>query len=720
MIRGTDGTGAGELTQRQPTAGLLEWFQVGDRQRVEQVLADAASLDIREIRTGLSWADFLTEEGPAWYDWLLPRLREQVSILPCFTFTPPSEGIVSKSSSPPREPKKFADFLDVAITRYGEHFDWVELWNEPNGVVDWDWRMDPNWNIFGDMIIMASYWAHQRGKKTVLGGMCPVDQNWLDLMCNRGVLEHIDVVGVHGFPSTWEFDWNDWNENLQRVHEVLERNRIRASVWITETGYSTWRHDEFTQLLQYKNVMDARVDRIYWYSARDLKADQAHQEGFRQDERHYHLGLKTVDGHPKLLFRILEKEGIEGVRRLAEAVPSGLPQIYTTPMANGGPCAASSNGNFGILKQDYTLITGGAGFVGTNLADRLLSEGKRVLIYDNLSRAGVEENLHWLCQQHRRNLQVEIADVRDPFLLREAAKRAAEVFHFAAQVAVTTSLDLPRHDFNVNAQGTLNVLEAIRHREAPPPVIFTSTNKVYGALEQIGLRQQDLRWEPEDDLIRRDGIDESMPLNFHSPYGCSKGAADQYVLDYATSFNIPAVVFRMSCIYGPHQFGTEDQGWVAHFLIQALRDRPITIYGDGKQVRDILFVEDLVNAFLAAGREMDTISGRAFNIGGGRARSISLLELIELIGDVHGLKPQMQLADWRAADQRYYVSDTRSFTAATRWRATTGLRRGVENLYEWLLRSPGKIPPPVAAARAHHHRRLRHTVRRATGASRTT
>lgn len=687
--------------RRRPAFGLLEWFQIGDRQRVEDVLADAAALGVTEIRTGLSWADFVREEGPAWYDWLLPRLRRQVTVLPCFTYTPPSEGIVPKTSSPPREPRRFADFVDVAITRYGEHFDWVELWNEPNGLVDWDWRLDPNWNIFSEMIIAAAHWAKQRGKKTVLGGMCPVDQNWLDLMCRRGVLEDIDAVGVHGFPNTWEFDWTDWKDNLARVQKVLDRHEVPASIWITEVGYSTWRHDEFTQLLHFQNVMSAPVERVYWYSVRDLKSDQAHQEGFRQDQRHYHLGMKTTEGQPKLLFRILEKEGLAGVNALANNVQPNLTKIYTSPLAASevprqAPIEAPA---VSTGEKDYTLITGGAGFVGTNLADRLLSADERVLIYDNLSRPGVEENLRWLCHKHGKKVQVEIADVRDPFLVQEAVRHAARVVHLAAQVAVTTSLTDPRTDFDINAGGTLNLLEAIRKRKDPPSLVFTSTNKVYGALAHLQLRKERLRYEAEEESAREHGVNEQEPLQFHSPYGCSKGAADQYVLDYTTSFGIPAAVFRMSCIYGPHQFGTEDQGWVAHFLLRALQQRPITIYGDGRQVRDILFVEDLVDAILAAHNHIDKISGRAFNIGGGANHTVSLLELVRLIEELSGGKPAVDFAQWRPADQRYYVSDVGGFSRATGWEPTTAVPAGLAQLYNWLKRNRRTCAADAAPSR---------------------
>ena len=216
------------------------------------------------------------------------------------------------------------------------------------------------------------------------------------------------------------------------------------------------------------------------------------------------------------------------------------------------------------------LITGGAGFVGTNLAHRLAAQGRTVRIYDNLSRPGVEQNARWLVETHGDLIHVEVADVRDGEALRRAVRGVSQAYHLAAQVAVTTSLTDPLTDFEVNARGTLNLLEAVRAQDVPPSLVFTSTNKVYGGLEDVPLRVRSRRYEPEDTAIRAQGISEARPLDFHSPYGCSKGAADQYVLDYARTYGLPAVVFRMSCIYGPHQFGTEDQGWVAHFLIRAL------------------------------------------------------------------------------------------------------------------------------------------------------
>lgn len=335
-------------------------------------------------------------------------------------------------------------------------------------------------------------------------------------------------------------------------------------------------------------------------------------------------------------------------------------------------------------EEKTTLITGGVGFIGVNLADRLLTEGKRVTVFDNLSRAGVENNLVWLKEKHGRNVNVMIADIRDKTAVANAVENASDVFHFAAQVAVTSSLIDPFHDFEVNARGTLNLLEAIRKSAHRPPVIYASTNKVYGDLDELGIVMNGTRYHPENMRFRKAGIGETRNLDFHSPYGCTKGIADQYMLDYARTFGLKTAVFRMSCIYGLHQFGTEDQGWVAHFLIQALKNARITLYGDGKQVRDILFADDLVDAYLLAMENIDRLSGNAFNMGGGAANTVSLLELCELIGDVAGQKPTVHFEDWRPSDQKYYVSDFSKFNAQTGWTPKIGTREGVELLYKWL------------------------------------
>jgi CDP-paratose 2-epimerase len=329
------------------------------------------------------------------------------------------------------------------------------------------------------------------------------------------------------------------------------------------------------------------------------------------------------------------------------------------------------------------LITGGAGFIGSNLADRLAGEGHEVLVYDALSRPGVERNLAWLKERHGAKITHIAGDVRDEDELVRAAADVKAAFHFAAQVAVTTSLVDPREDFDINVRGTINLLDAVRTRSEHVPVIFASTNKVYGDLADFEFETLHDRYEPKSFIARR-GVDESRPLDFHTPYGCSKGAADQYVVDYARSFGVPTAVFRMSCIYGQRQMGTEDQGWVAHFLIRALEGKPITIYGDGRQVRDILDVGDAVNAYVAALANIERVQGRAFNLGGGPANAISLLQLIDEIRAITGREVPLDFEDWRQGDQRWFVADTSAARSALNLPKPRAWRDGVARLAEWL------------------------------------
>lgn len=343
------------------------------------------------------------------------------------------------------------------------------------------------------------------------------------------------------------------------------------------------------------------------------------------------------------------------------------------------------------------LITGGAGFVGTNLAAHLASSGVRVRVFDNLSRHGVEQNAEWLTKQFGSDVTIEQADVRDADRVTSAVGDADAVFHLAAQVAVTTSLDDPCEDFEVNARGTLNILEACRSQTVPPMLLFTSTNKVYGGLADLPLQLLGWRHLPTDESLLRHGLSESSAMDFHSPYGCSKGAADQYVVDYARCYRLPTVVLRMSCIYGPHQCGTEDQGWIAHFARSMLSAQPITIYGDGYQVRDVLYVEDLVRAMTAAHRHIRHTAGRAFNIGGGPDNAVSLRGVVDRLTELHGEPPELRYDRAREGDQRYYVSDTRALQRATGWQPMTSAEDGIARLYRWLAENPVS-PQQVASA----------------------
>jgi len=653
-----------------PIVGLVEWFRVGERAHVEQTLADLKELGVTELRTGVSWADYYTPEGKAWYDWLIPTLAREVNVLPCFLYTPPSMGERPRTSSPPKDKKAYADFLDMFITDLGEHFEWVELWNEPNNKVEYDFTMDYGWFKFAEMVGGAAYWCKQRGKKTLLGGMSPIDPNFLHTMYERGLMQYIDAVGIHGFPDVFDQLWEGWEENIKAVREVMQQHNCTAELWITEAGFSTWQHDEYKQLQEFKAALKAGVTRVYWYGLRDLNASLPTVGGFHLDDREYHFGLKKSDGSSKLLYRLWARHGLEKLEQL-DYIKRTIDE-HTEP---------------------YTLITGGAGFVGTNVAKRLLEQGKRVLVFDSLSRDGVEQNLKWLHDMYPDKLEVYVGDIRDLQTVRFVMKKAEAVFHFAAQVAVTTSLDFPINDFEINARGIINVLEAIREQKNPPPLVFTSTNKVYGGLEDLEFISNGSRYYPADVNIKNHGISEARPLDFHSPYGCSKGAADQYVIDYARTYNLPMTVFRMSCIYGPHQYGNEDQGWVAHFAIKAIEGQPINIYGDGKQVRDILFVEDLVDAFLLAKEHIHKITAQAFNIGGGPENTVSLLELLKTIGKYRGKDVSLRFGDWRPGDQHYYVSDTRKFQKATGWYPKHNVQEGVAKLYQWLCENRGLEVP---------------------------
>jgi CDP-paratose 2-epimerase len=661
------------MSARQPEIGLLEWFWMHDYARVDAALADLRRLGVRHLRIGVSWADYLTDTGPAWYDWLFERLAGEVELLPCFVYTPPSLGEAPRTNSPPRDLKAYADFLDQCIDRYGRYFDTVELWNEPNNLREWDYELDPRWHKFAEMIVNAAHWAHCRGKRTVLGGMSPVDPNWLHTMYRLGVLEHVDVASLHGFPDSYDIINRPFVDHLNRVRGQLAHYGLNTQIWITETGYPTWRHDEFRQLQSFAGVLSLDVERIYWYGLNDLPWARPSDSGFHNDERDYHFGIKTAFGREKLLFRRWAERGVEGVTDMAD---------WPTPIDD--------------TDAPPVLITGGAGFIGTNLAARLARDGRRVRILDSLHRPGVETNLAWLRERYGRAIEFAPGDVRDARAVDRAVEGVARIFHLAAQVAVTTSLADPREDFDVNLGGTLNVLEAARRQPAPPGIVFTSTNKVYGELADIELDADSRRYVPRDASLRDNGISETRPLDFHSPYGCSKGGADQYMLDYARCLGLETVVFRMSCIYGTHQFGTEDQGWVAHFLIRARDRQPITIYGDGRQVRDILFVDDLVDAFRRADLNLSRLAGCAFNIGGGPANAVSLLDVIELIRRLEGL-PAIEFGPPRTGDQLYYVSDTRRFSRATGWRARVGYRDGIARLHQWLDGRAAESPVPEEA-----------------------
>jgi CDP-paratose 2-epimerase len=355
------------------------------------------------------------------------------------------------------------------------------------------------------------------------------------------------------------------------------------------------------------------------------------------------------------------------------------------------------------MKENY-LITGGAGFIGSNLADYHLSQNKRVTIFDNFSRAGTEANAGWLKRRYGNRLTIVKGDVR--FLdggFADLVEEVDVVFHLAAQVAVTTSVTDPAEDFEINALGTFRVLEAVRKSASRPIVIYSSTNKVYGKMEDLEAVECNGRYVYAQ---LKDGVSATRPLDFYSPYGCSKGCGDQYVIDYARIYGLRTIVFRQSCIYGPRQFGIEDQGWVAWFAIRALQNLPFTIYGNGKQVRDVLHVSDLLAAYNAALANIATTSGRAYNIGGGPANTLSLIELVSLLEKRFGRQLNYNFDDWRPGDQLVFVSDLRRAKEDFGWQPRIAVEEGVAHLVDWLEQNrylfsgPVKSPGQTISAQA--------------------
>jgi len=332
------------------------------------------------------------------------------------------------------------------------------------------------------------------------------------------------------------------------------------------------------------------------------------------------------------------------------------------------------------MDKETILITGGVGFIGTNAATHYIKKGNKVVIYDNLSRAGAKQNLNWLLTQG--NFVFIKGDIRDDRKLLATFKkyRPDLVLHLAAQVEMIGSVENPRYDFEVNALGTFNVLEAMRKTKSKAAAIYSSTNKVMGDLAYIPIVEKNKRYNYKD--IK--GVNENFPLDFHGPYGCSKGAADQYFLDYSRIFGLNTIVFRQSGIYGPHQFGIEEQGWLAWFCNALLFDKPVTIFGDGKQVRDVLYIDDLLRAFDLAFKNISITRGKAYNIGGGPKFSLSIWELFEILEKLSGKKFNYKFGPWRPGDQKIYISDLKSAKKDFDWSPKTSPKEGIKKLYNWI------------------------------------
>ena len=331
----------------------------------------------------------------------------------------------------------------------------------------------------------------------------------------------------------------------------------------------------------------------------------------------------------------------------------------------------------------HYLITGGAGFIGSNYIHRLVQRGEKVTIYDNLSRAGAPRNVAWLEETFGKEaFKLIVGDLRNADLLTDCAREADVIVHLGGQVAVTTSVTNPREDFEANALGTFNALEAARLSDRNPIFIYSSTNKVYGGMDDVEVTEEATRWRYKD-LI--EGCPETQPLDFHSPYGCSKGTGDQYVRDYARIYSLRSVVFRQSCIYGPRQFGIEDQGWLAWMTIAAVTGRQITIYGDGKQVRDVLHVNDLLNAYEAAIERIELAKSQVYNVGGGPRNMLAIwAEFGPILERLLGKKIEVARADWRPGDQRVFYADFRKAKRELDWEPKIDLEEGIEMLFEWV------------------------------------
>ncbi len=332
------------------------------------------------------------------------------------------------------------------------------------------------------------------------------------------------------------------------------------------------------------------------------------------------------------------------------------------------------------------LVTGGAGFIGINASNYYLERGFEIIILDNFSRVGCRENVEWLKQKHKRDITVITADVRNNQKeLTNIIKKVDIVLHLAGQVAVTSSVENPRDDFENNALGAFNMLEATRLSGNNPIFIYSSTNKVYGELDDLKIIETESRYRFKNLPY---GVPETRSLDFHSPYGCSKGAAEQYVRDYARIFGLNTIVFRQSCIYGPRQFGIEDQGWIAWFMIALTIGKKITIYGNGKQVRDLLYIDDLLNAYFTAAKNIKNTRGRIYNIGGGVKNTISIwLELKPILEKLFKKEIIASRSNKRPGDQAIFISDIRKAKKDFGWEPKVDVKEGSEKLYAWIQKN---------------------------------
>lgn len=615
--------------------GMSGWFPLGAYTAAEQFFDEGRTLRADYLRLAITAAQWDSEEGRIWVRWLAKNAARSFEL----TIALYRQGPTMAPALPPAHARETAAYRRVVQELSGElaaRCEWLEL-ADPLGPSAWPDTSSASGALLNDLRLPGRL-------RLCLGGL-PLDPVWVNSARTNGLLRSAAALAF----CQWSPD-QDLSSMLTAVVEAACVDRV-LPVWLTPERLPARAVEEGRLgacVGDCVELMESAAERFY-FPLRPAPTPPCQLES----------GLAM--GGEALAARLLRENG-QGLRAMHERLEAGRHGV-----------AAESD-----------LVIGGAGFVGCNMAARLAAAGRNVLVLDNLSRAGTEHNLSWLSQRFPRQIRILIADIRDEEAVCYAVERARRVFHFAAQVAVTTSLTYPQHDHQVNATGTLNVLEALRRRREPPPLLFTSTNKVYGELSDIALELTPLGYQPVDPVIRAKGVDESRPLSLCSPYGCSKGAADQYVLDYARSYGLPVVVFRMSCIYGPRQFGNEDQGWVAHFVRQTLAGEGARIYGDGHQTRDVLFIDDLVEAALRALERLPATAGEVFNVGGGVGQAVSLNGLLQLLGRLHGTTPEIHIEDWRPSDQRYYVSDSGKLSRTTGWRPQLSVEQGVHRLYDWM------------------------------------
>lgn len=671
--------------------GFSESFRAGEHERVERILQSLRAAQCSALRVVLSEHDYYAPGGRDWYRWLFGRVAKELELVPCLRYPTESQRPLEPRGAL-REVRAYTEFVDAVLTEHGRHFTHLELCSPPT--VRAGSSPKDAWLLSAE-ILTATLQAARGGWSIVLGTMIPssredserastsafrdarevgtpgwngafdesiggdasddadeIDFYWVHALGQRGLLDEVSALslqGLHRDPSVGR--WLLYAAALRRVRDEYGS---RASLWLTEGGYPAHGRDEARQVESFVQFLQMPAERHFW--ARWEDRPQVHDATSPEP-----IGVVRDDGHPKLLGRLL---------------------LQDPPTR--GTCLDSWSTPGPTNDQRPVVVIGGAGFIGSNLARSFLEEGHPVVVLDNLSRPGVEKNLAWLRTTFGERVHPLVTDIReDPDLVRHLSGARA-VLHMAAQVAVTTSLEAPLEDFEVNALGTLRVLEALRSLGATTPLIFASTNKVYGDLGDLELEATPSGYLPKAPELADAGIDESRPLEFCTPYGCSKGVADQYVLDYARSFGLPTAVLRMSCIYGPRQFGTEDQGWVAYFLLRALRQEAITLYGDGYQVRDILHVEDTVRAYRAVLDAIHQVSGQVFNLGGGPDNAVCLREVLDAIGVLLGRTVVVRRGEPRKGDQLYFVANTSKLERTLGWRARIGWRDGLQSLRSWL------------------------------------